>query len=159
MSFDIKCLPFNAKSTVDVGDVTAITADPSGSRAAAPYPPGDVEINGDPWPEGGDVSGDAVLTWAHRIRTAQGDYDVVHQDAASIDGHVEGSYKVEVLIDGSVISGRTTEGLTGTSFTYTAAHRISDDADASKLVQFRITPVNDAEIEGTARLTDSFHMV
>lgn len=158
MPIDIKLVPFNSRGSVDIDDITAITIDPTGERAAAPYPPGKVRINDVYWPDGGDLAGDAVLTWQHRIRTAQTGHAVVHQDAASTAGTIEGTYTVEVLIDSVVIGARTQTGLTGTSFTYTLAQRAADDGDPDKLVQFRITPVNGA-ISGTPRLTDSFKMV
>jgi hypothetical protein len=148
-----KCLPFNFTKAVSEALVTAISATME-SRAQQPYPPGKVRINGQEWPS--TIDGDATLTWAHRIRTAQDFQEVVHQDASSTPGTIEGTYTVEVLIDGVVK--RTQTGITGTSFLYTTADRASDDADLTKLVQFRITPVNADGLAGTSRLTDPFGM-
>jgi hypothetical protein len=152
---DIKLVPFNSRGSVAIGDVTAITITPTGTRAAAPYPPGKVQVNGSYWPT--STTGTATLTWAHRIRTAQSGYAVVHQDAASTSGTLEGTYTVEVLINAVVIGARTQTGLTGTSYAYTYANRVTDDANAAHTVQFRITPVN-GSISGTPRLTDAFLM-
>jgi hypothetical protein len=69
----------------------------------------------------------------------------------------EGSYTVEVLINDAVIPGRTTAGITATSFTYTLVQRTADDADLMKPVRFRITPMN-GSLSGSVRLTDSFVM-
>jgi hypothetical protein len=157
-TINLKLLPFSARAEVAIGDVDAISITPTVTRAAAPLPPGKVRVNGSYWPDGGDLSGDAVLTWASRIRTAQSGFAVVHQDANSVAGTIEGSYTVEVLIGGVVVALRTQTGLIGTSFTYAYADRVSDDADATKLVKFRITPVNGALV-GTVRTTDSFKML
>lgn len=158
MAIDLRLVPFNAHKSLKLSDVSEISITPTGERAKAPYPPGKVRINDVYWPDGGDLEGDAVLTWQHRIRTAQSERSIVHQDASSVAGSIEGTYTVEVLIDGVVVGARTQTGLTGTSFTYTLSQRAADDADPDKLVQFRITPVNGA-LEGTVRTTDPFKMV
>lgn len=153
---NIKLLPYTGNKTLAIGDATAMAITPA-DRALKPYPPGKVQVNGDYWPDGGTYVGDATLTWAHRNRWAQQQRNVVHQDAASVAAGPEGTYTVEVLIAGAVIAGRTTTGITGTSFVYTLAQRAEDDADMSKQVRFRITPVSGA-LTGTQRLTDPFVM-
>jgi hypothetical protein len=151
---NIKLLPYNFRGTVAIGAVGAVAITVAG-RSAQPYPPGNVKINGISWPNSATLTGDAVLTWAHRIRTAQTDAAIVQQDAASTAGAIEGAYKVEIFINNVVI--RTITGLTGTTYTYTLAQRTTDDADMTKLVKFRITPVN-GTVQGTARTTDPFRM-
>ncbi len=151
---NIKLLPYNSKSTVDINAVDAI-AIMTANRSQLPYPPGAVKVNGDLWPNGATYHGDVTLSWAHRNRTAQIAYGVVPQDAASAGIGPEGNYTVEVLIAGVVK--QTQAGIAGTSYTYTLAQRTADDADLTKLVQFRLTPVNGALI-GTKRTTDSFVM-
>jgi hypothetical protein len=66
-----------------------------------------------------------------------------------------GTYTIEILIAGAVV--HTVTGITGTSYLYTLAQRTADDADLSKWVQFRITPVF-GSITGSARTTDQFKM-
>lgn len=151
----VKCLPHNPAGTCVIGTVAAVSVQ-TASRAQLPYPPGDVKIAGQSWPNGAHLGAVAVpLTWAHRHRTAQAGCTVVAQDAASVAGGPEGTYTVEVLIDGVVK--RTQAGIAGTSYTYLLADRLADDADAYKPVQFRITPVNGALV-GTKRTTDPFLM-
>lgn len=41
------------------------------SRAARPYPPGDVKLNGQRYPQ--EITGDLEITWAHRDRLLQAD--------------------------------------------------------------------------------------
>ncbi len=154
ISGDIKCLPFNPRGTVAIAAVSPV-AFTLVSRSLLPYPPGNVKINGVSWPDGGDLVGNAVLTWAHRDRIAQ--TTVIQQDAGD-QGTLEGDYTIEVLIDSVVIPARTQTGVTGTTFTYLLVDRQADDADDTKLVQFRITPIN-GSLTGTIRLTDFFHMI
>ncbi len=58
---------------------------------------------------------------------------------------------MEVLIDGRVV--RTFAGLTGTSQVYTFAQRTADDADVTKPVVFRITPIGTSSEVGFVRST------
>jgi hypothetical protein len=154
MPVSIKLLPFSVSGTVAIDTVTAVTITPV-NRAAAPYPPGNIRVGGYRWPNGVNLPSVASLTWAHRIRTAQDGLSVVQQDAASTAGTVEGTYTVEVLIAGTVK--RTVTGLTGAFFNYYDSMRAADDADLTKIVQFRITPVSGTKV-GAARTTDSFTM-
>ncbi|HXE90477.1 MAG TPA: phage tail protein [Terriglobales bacterium] len=149
LAVSAKCLPYSHRGVVPIENVSPVTKTMA-SRAQKPYPPGKAQVNGLYWPT--DVVGDAAFTWAHRIRTAQP--NVVQQDAASVAGTIEGTYTVEVLLDGVVQGSRTQTGLTGTSFTYTLAQYLAD-APSGKAVQFRITPINGL-LQGTVRTTDAF---
>ena len=150
---NIRCLPSNTRGTVNLAEVPSI-AIATGDRAASPLPPGNVQVNGDYWPDGKTYTGDVTLTWALRNRTLQIGLAIVRQDADSV-GNPEGTYTVDVLIAGSVK--RTQAGITGTSFVYTHAQRLADDANLANTVQFRITPAN-GTLVGNARTTDSFRM-
>ena len=147
----IKCLTFNPRGTIDPASAVPISIAP-GVRAASPYPPGNVAVNGDSWPDGKTYTGDVTLSWAHRNRTMQS--GIVAQDAPSV-GTPEGTYTVDVLIDGIVK--RMATGIAGTSFVYSHANRVADDPDLLKTVAFRITPAN-GTFTGTARTTDTFVM-
>jgi hypothetical protein len=69
---------------------------------------------------------------------------------------IDGTLTVEVLIAGVAV--REWTGLTGSSQAYTWAQRQADDADETKRVEFRITPVGTSAEEGTVRTTPSFLM-
>lgn len=152
---NFKLLPYTGRSTVPIASVSPASITP-GTRAQKPYPPGKVQVNGQYWPDGGYLGAvDAVLTWAHRHRQSQTGWAVVAQDAVSVAAGPEGTYTVEVLVDGAVKQTQT--GISGTSYTYTMAQRAVDDGDLSKPVQFRITPVN-GSVSGAVRTTDPFVM-
>jgi hypothetical protein len=149
----LKLLPYTSRKVLPIASASQITFTP-GTRAAKPYPPGKVQVNGEYWPDGTTFSGDVTLTWAHRNKYAQSAREIVHQDAASVAAGVLGSYKVEVLINDAVV--RTTTGLTGTSYLYTLA-QCTSDGGAGQWIKLRITPVF-SEVEGPARTTDQFKM-
>ena len=152
-SMNLKLLPYTARGVIDINSVSAM-AMASTDRVSKPYPPGYVRINNNFWPNGATYAGTVTLTWAHRNRTVPVRYAVVAQDAGGASSP-EGNYTVAVLIGGMVR--RTQAGITTTSFAYTTAMRTADDADMTKPVQFRITPVN-GSLSGTVRTTDQFYM-
>lgn len=141
-----KFLPFNGRDSYPIGSATQLTLT-TGNRAAAPYPPGNVKVNSIHYPD--TTTGDAVMTWAHRNRPAQ--LKLVRQDAASVSGGPEGDYTVKVYVNG--VLKHTTTGITGTSFTYTAADRAADNSNGSLTTRLEITPVYGA-YSGTKRQID-----
>jgi hypothetical protein len=151
-SVTLKLLPFSGKSTYPLTSASSDSLT-TASRALRPYPPGNVTVNGEYWPNGGNITGDATLSWATRTRTAQQAQDVIHQNAGNT-GAGEGDVTIETYIAAGLV--RTATGQpTGGSYVYTAAQRIIDDVDATKPVHFRIIPVN-GSLTGVARITDTF---
>lgn len=123
-------------------------------RAGAPYPPGKVTLNTNEYPAWpATTSGDVTLGWTHRSRTGQ--TTVVAQDDAT-SYTLEGTLTIEVLLDSVPV--REWTGVTGTSQVYTWAQRQADDADLTKKVQFRITPLGSGSEEGRPRTTPPFTM-
>ena len=123
-------------------------------RAAAPYPPGNVQLNSNgynAWPA--STSGDVTLSWTNRSRTLQ--TTIVAQDDAT-SYTLEGTIDIDVLVGGVVV--RSFTGLTGTSQAYTYAQRTADDADLTKLVEFRIAPKGTGSEVGGIRVTPPFLM-
>lgn len=92
------------------------------SRFIRPYPPGNVLLNGDPYPE--EVAGEPVLTWAHRDRTLQ-TAGLVHQSTGNIGPEVGTTYTIRVYSNGGTLE-RTVTGITGTTYTYTLAFELAD---------------------------------
>lgn len=154
IALKVKLLPRTLRGVLPLTSATEMSITTT-SRAWKPYPPGDVRLNAQPyayWPAG--TSGDVTLSWSHRHRIAQGSNTVVSQEAPGAST-LEGTLTVEVLIGGVVK--RSWTGLTSTFQIYTLAQRQADDADATKTVQFRITPVNGG-FTGTVRTTPAFLM-
>jgi len=147
-----KLLPFNGTGTLAIAaaDQLEITL---ASRAARPYPPGNVLVNGIACPLE-LIEEDAILTWSHRHRVLQTDADeIVHQDAGDYSGSPEGDYIVEVYVGGTLHHTFQDFALSsdGYQVEYTFAQRQIDDSDMNLPVTFIIKPINDDDLEGTAR--------
>lgn len=108
-------------------------------RQNRPYPPGDMRMNGAAYPQ--SVSGDLVITWAHRDRLSQ-TVSLTPQSAASIGPEPGTTYTVRVRDrNGTVV--RTQAGLTATSWTWTVAAAATDAATAGDRVTVEIESVRD----------------
>jgi hypothetical protein len=88
-------------------------------RYFRPYPPGNVLINGEPWPS--EIVGDGiVITWSHRDRIQQTAY-LVEQDEGDIGPEPGTTYNVrvfdedyeQILFQAHGIEGKSSEGQIG----------------------------------------------
>lgn len=154
----VRLVPFNARGVAPVMSVPPVSFQIRG-RAFASYPPGQVRVNGEYWPDGAVYENQALLTWRHRHRAQQP--PVAQQDYEDQASNVEGSVTVEVLLDGEVVPGRTVTGLDEADpqeVIYTVAEYLEDDPTGTLPIQFRLTPVNGA-FTGTVRTTDPFFLI
>lgn len=142
MSVNIKLVPHSATDEADIAMITPVSVTLA-QRASKPYPPGNVKINGVAFPT--STTGDAVITWAHRYRLGP---FIVAQDAGNVSGGPEGTYTIEIRVNNVLV--HTVTGLTGTTYTYTYAQRVIDDANPAHLTSIKIFPVNNS-LSGTAR--------
>jgi hypothetical protein len=139
---NVKLAPFTLTGEFAIAteaDVSAVLV----GRAAAPYPPGNVLVNGAAFPA--TTSGDVTITWNHRYRLGP---FIVAQNAGDVAGGPEGNYTIEIAINGILI--RTVAGIAGKTFTYTRAQRLIDNANAALPTTITIIPVNGA-LSGTPR--------
>lgn len=124
--------PYSMREQAEQGSNLALTTT---SRALKPYPVGRLRVNNLAF--AARTTGDASVTWAHRNKLHLLQYGAfVSQDDTSA-GQAEGTYSVDVRINGTTV--RTVSVGTDTSFTYTAAQRIAD-AGAGE-VSFTVTAV------------------
>lgn len=138
LALTAKLLPFNLIGKLPIASAPQLTITTT-SRAWKPLPAGNVKVNALAWPS--TTIGDAVATWAKRHRIEQASAQkIVAQDAGDYSASLEGTYTVRVFIGG--VLKQTYAGLTATTQTYTAAQRIADDADGTKVTRIRIEPVN-----------------
>jgi hypothetical protein len=147
---DIKLLPSGPRGVVAIAVATAITATMTG-RNMKPLPPGNMLVNATRYPE--TVVGDAVVTWAHRNRLTQ--TQVVKQDDASDGSSAEGTYTAKVYVGG--VLKRTVTGISGETWTYTAAMRIQDGTNGLLPVEIKVSQVNGA-LESAGNTTGAFLM-
>lgn len=110
-------------------------------RFARPYPPGLVEVNGDPWFTTPITLSSAAptlaITWAHRDRITQQDQLVDHLEA-SIGPEAGTTYEIRVYRADSTLL-RTVTGLTGTSWNYPVAEAVADFSAAGSAYPGYIT--------------------
>lgn len=99
-------------------DAIVITA-----RQGRPYPPGDLQTNGDRFGDLIPVTGDIVFTWAHRDRLTQADHTLIHGDAST--GPEAGTTYTIRMYDGVTLF-RTTSGISAATWTYDSTMLTAD---------------------------------
>lgn len=117
-SVDIRVLPVTGQGQLALGDADTDTV-VMDTRAARPYPPGNVKINGDYYPA--TVEDALVLTWAHRDRKQQTGGTLLDFTSASVgpeNGTVYNARLVDPATD-DVLAEQT--GISGTTVTLDAA--------------------------------------
>lgn len=90
-------------------------------RQFRPYPPGRLRVNDAAYPA--SISGDLVVSWAHRDRITQADQLV--DDSVSSIGPEDGVTYTLRIYDGESLV-RTESEINGTSYTYESATEIGD---------------------------------
>lgn len=91
-------------------------------RQGRPYPPGQLRINGESYPA--SVTGDVVLSWAHRDRVMQADQLIDHS-VGNIGPESGVTYNLNVYGE-SGLRIKTLTGLTSTSWTWPSADEMSE---------------------------------
>ncbi|URX63246.1 putative Ig domain-containing protein [Luteibacter anthropi] len=106
-----KLLTRTRTGTLGLANAPELTA-PFAERAHRPYPPGNLQINGHPYPS--QVTGALSVTWAHRDRLLQADQlvDVSQPDVGPEPGT---SYTVRIYLEGTKVVDQS--GLAGKSWT------------------------------------------
>lgn len=88
-------------------------------RAARPYPPGDVKVNGAYFPL--KINSDPLaVTWAHRDRTQQTGGTLIGYTGANIGPEAGATHTLKLYNENDVLS-HTESGMTGTSYTWPTA--------------------------------------
>jgi hypothetical protein len=115
-----KLAPFTAQSEVLLEDLDELelTTD---RRAARPYVPTAVRLNGEDYPE--SIDGELTVSWSFRNRLGEWQYD-----DAGATGEPEPAthYRVKVYGDGGVLK-HTEDNLVTTSWTYPTATELSEN--------------------------------
>ena len=107
-------------------------------RAGLPYPPGNLKINGQAWPE--KISGELSVSWASRDRVTQADQ--LLDTTAGNTGPATGiTYRLRIYTGATLR--RTYSGITGTSQLYSAA---DEAANGGPFTSLRV--VLDSQLNG-----------
>lgn len=125
---DVKILPNTNQGPFDLASATEYSVTMY-SRAYRPYPPGNVKINTEAFPE--SISGSAAisLTWAHRDRTQQTSGTIYDYTEGNIGPEASTTYTIRLYNENGVLS-KTLTGETGTSYTWSTE---SDDSGISNV--------------------------
>ncbi|WP_054030987.1 hypothetical protein [Desulfatitalea tepidiphila] len=113
--------PITGKGELDIAAAPTDTMT-YGARAIRPYPPGNVQVNAEPYPVA--IAGALSLTWAHRDRIQQTAY-IVEQDEGNIGPEPGVTYRLRIYGETGALL-RTYTGIVGTSQLYTIAQEIAD---------------------------------
>lgn len=118
-SVSVRMLTTAGQGTLALGsgatDTLAVNA--TAGRQWRPYPPGRLRINTATYPA--TITGQLVLTWAHRDRIQQTAQTLVDQDAASVGPEPGVTYTLRLYDQGGTLR-RTEAGLTDTAYTWAA---------------------------------------
>ncbi len=115
---DVKILPISGAGVLPIAEATASTV-VIDQRAARPYPPGNLLINGESYEVNAFYEGEVSIEWAHRNR--------LEQTGDTFDDHTTGDigpeagtlYRLQGYVDDVLIY--TEDDIAGTSTTWTPA--------------------------------------
>lgn len=111
-------------------------------RAGLPYPPGNLKINGQAWPE--QITGELAVSWASRDRITQADQ--LLDTTAGNTGPATGiTYRLRIYTGATLR--RTYSGITGTSQLYSAT---DEAANGGPFTSLRV--VLDSQLNGKSSL-------
>lgn len=124
-TLEVKITPATNEGTLDLSgapaDVLAMA-----SRAARPYPPGNMKINGAAYPETIPGSSGLSISWSHRDRRQQTGGDLVDTTADNIGPEAGTTYNVRIYNELGILT-HTEAGISGTSYDYTTDQEILDN--------------------------------
>jgi hypothetical protein len=100
-------------------DLAPVSRCTTAGRQNLPYPPGQFKVNGEDYPS--SISGDIVLTWAHRDRLTQAD-QLIDTSMGDIGPEAGTTYSARLLqADGTLLAGQS--GIKGTTATFTTDYK------------------------------------
>lgn len=128
---EVKILPYTSSGQLSQAIAPADTISVVG-RQGRPWPPANLRVNGDlVLSASGSLGDDLVFTWAHRDRKTIQDQMLSHT-AASVGLEAGTTYTFRVYdSEAATVPVRTVDGISGTTWTYTAAMAIADGVDNS----------------------------
>lgn len=113
------------------------------ARQNLPFPPGDVEVDGDQAYSLAPTSfyAEPTLTWVHRDRLTQQD-QLVEYEAAGVGPEAGTDYTIRVKPSSGGTPLRTVTGITGTTWQYDATMQAADGSPSA--VKFELEAVRDS---------------
>lgn len=114
---DVKIVPVSGQGVLPLSEATPMTVDIVG-RAARPYPPGDLRVDGGSYLEG-PYADELAITWAHRDRLQQTAGVLVDYTAGSIGPEAGTVYRLRGYVN-NVLT-HTEDDVAGTTALWTPA--------------------------------------
>ncbi len=124
-----KILPVTGAGVLDIATATAdsVTMD---QRAARPYPPGQLKVNGSYYPAWIDGLSAFSAAWAHRDRLQQSGGDLIDYTYGNIGPESGTSYTLRIYGETDSLL-RTESGLTGNGYTYSTVDETAESKSGS----------------------------
>ena len=111
-------------------------------RAGLPYPPGNLKINGQAWPD--QITGELAVSWSSRDRITQAD-QLIDTTAGNTGPATGITYRLRIYTGSTLL--RTYSGITSTSQLYSAA---DEAANGGPFTSLRV--VLDSQLDGKTSL-------
>lgn len=115
-AIDVKVLPISGSGVLPIGEATPMTVTLD-QRAARPYPPGNLQLNGESYTPNAFYNGEVAITWAHRNRLEQTGGTFDDHTTGDIGPEVGTLYRVQGYVDGVLV--HTEDDIDGTTATWT----------------------------------------
>lgn len=115
-TIDLKVLPFSGSGAVALADADAleVTMD---TRAARPYAPGNLRLNGESYAVNPIYSGAVAVTWAHRDRLQQTGSVLIDHTTGDIGPEPGTTYRVRGYVNG--VLDHEEDDIAGNSYVWT----------------------------------------
>lgn len=126
-TINIKLTPITSLGSLDIASASEYSITLA-NRAARPYPPANVTLNGERYPS--VVTGDIVVAWSHRDRTLQ-TVSLIDQTSGNIGPEPNTTYTIQLYAGETLLQQVT--GITATSHTFA-----TPPATATRIVLFSV---------------------
>jgi hypothetical protein len=120
----VKITTITGAGQLDLADAPEDTVTIVG-RAARPYAPGNVKVNGTAYPDYIGSSSELSLSWSHRDRLQQTGETIIDTTSGDIGPEAGTTYTLRIYGEANTLL-RTESAIAGTSYTYTAANEQAD---------------------------------
>lgn len=95
---DVKIVPVSGSGVLPIGEAIPMTVEMN-SRAARPYAPGDLRLNGESYTPNAFYEGEVEVTWTDRDRLQQTSGTLVDHTSGNIGPEAGTTYRLQVYVD------------------------------------------------------------
>lgn len=152
---DIKVLSRTSNGLLDEADATERSSVALKGRAFRPYPPGDVQVDGNSVFDSAPIGfpAEPVVTWVERNRITEADVAVGFFDA-TVSAEAGTTYEIDILDDDFTTVVNSYTGITS-PWTYTSADQVTDGTDTAMFIPAKLY----AKRDGVRSLEQSWFLL